>query len=637
MTSKLRQRLPAVLLVTACAGTVAVAVSGARGALGGLDFAPPGHWVSNPGRDLLFHVNGAAATVDTQASLPLAPGDRVYQGDSSVYVIGDARIREFGKSSLEVENEVPAPTGEEAIGVEAPGGPYLVYRKAGTVVRLGERPATIRAGTDLGDPVATPEGSLWLHRTATGVVCELAVDADQVTCPTVTPMGHSGELTVVGSTVAFVDTTTDTVQTVTEQGLGAPVNVGADLPHTATIADADAAGRIAVVDPGARRLHLIGTAGLGNGDPAASSPDTVTVPLPDGEYTSPEPSGSSVVLLDRRSNTVHTYTSDGRPQAVTPVPPETGVPRLNRGADGRVYVDGDQGGHVMVVDEKGAVNQVPLVEEKPGGPGDPQAPPPEPQPGQGPPPAPAEPPTQAGPPPQQKQALPTPEQPQPKPQPKPQPQPQPQPQPKPQPQPQPKPEPQPDPPKPLPASPPGVATNLTTKVNGTSVQFSWGAAAPNGGKVTAYHVSWKPAAGAGSLTTPGTARSATLSGLAPGTSYTVTIVAENSAGQGASASTKVTVPGPKVTVTRGKPSEYDGCGPPCHKMRIRATGLEPDTEYEFNPFSNHPTWENPGSAWTTDENGEVDFQNIDFGEPGYEVWVVIQETGTTSPHYTWPG
>ncbi|MBN6039078.1 fibronectin type III domain-containing protein [Amycolatopsis sp. 195334CR] len=637
MTSKLRQRLPAALLVAACAGTVAVAVSGAGEALGGLDFAPSGHWVGNPGLDLLFHVNGASATVDTQAGLPLDPGDRVYQGDSSVFVVGGSRIREFGKSSLEVENEVPAPTGEPAVGVEAPGGPYLVFRKAGTVVRLGERPATIRAGTDLGDPVATPEGALWLHRMATGVVCTLAVDADQVSCPTVTPMGHSGELTVAGSAVAFVDKTADTVQTVTAQGLGTPVNLGVDLPHTATIANADTAGRVAVVDPGARQLHLIDTAGLGTGSAAAG---TVTVPLPDGEFTSAEPSGSSVVLLDRRNNAVHTYTSEGKPQAVTPVPPETGAPRLSRGADGRVYVDGDQGGHVMVVDEHGAVSQVPLTDAgKPGGIGDPQAPPPEPPPDQG---------SQAGPPPGNPpaQAQPAPKpapnpqsQPGPKPQPEPNPQsgpkPQPQPQPQPGPKPQPQPQPQPKPPKPLPASPPGAATNLTTAVDGTSVQFTWGAAAPNGGEVTAYHVSWKP--GNGSLTKPGSARSATLSGLKPGTSYTVTIIAENSAGQGTAASAKVAIPGPSVTVSRGKPSEYDGCGPPCHKMRIRASGLEPDTEYEFNPFSNHPTWENPGSSWTTDENGEVDFQNIDFGEPGYEVWVVIEETGTTSKHYTWPG
>ncbi|PXY23947.1 hypothetical protein BA062_27130 [Prauserella flavalba] len=620
---KLWHRLPMALLVAACAATVTIAISGAAQSPRGLDFAPAGHWVVNPELDVVFHVNGAAKSVDAQANLPIDPGDLVYQGETSAYVVGQARIREFGKSTLEVERTINAPTGEQPVGVEAPGGPYLVYREAGSVVRLGERPATIRAGEGLGDPVVTPDGTLWLHRQSSGVLCMLPRDADQVSCPTVTPPGHSGELTVVGEQAAFVDTTQDTVRAVSDGRLGDPVNVGVDLPGTAQVATADAGGRIPILDPAENKLHLLDGRGLTT---PGADPRPVTVELPDGEYAAPESSGSSVVLLDLEGNTVRTYGNDGRPREVTPVAPETGEPRLTRGQDARVYVDGDKGGHVMVVDDGGSVSQVPLVGEEDRGDRPPQGPPPErtpepppaqpdrPSPPPSPPEAPDPGPVLAEPQPQGGQVEPPPAQPPAEPPPPP-------------------PSPPPSPP-PAPATPPGIAPNVTATLQGDAVQVTWGAAADNGAPVTAYHVSWQP--GAGAQTVPGGARSTVLTGLRKGTSHTITVVAENSAGRGPGASTTIAIPGPSITISRGEPSEYDGCGPPCYKIRVEATGLEPNTFYDFEVDSNHPTWNNPGSGWETDENGNAVFENIDFGEPGYEVWVFISELNVVSNRLLWP-
>lgn len=625
------------LLAGVCGTTVVIAISGATQPPRGLDFAPSGHWVANPGLDVVFHVNGAAKTKDAEAPMVIDPGDRVYQGDTSAYVVGQSRIREFGKSTLEVERTITAPTGERPVGVEAPGGPYLVYREAGTVVRLGERPETIRAGQGLGDPVVTPDGTLWLHRRASGVLCKLPGKAHQVSCPAVAPRGHLGELTVVGEQAAFVDTTQDTVRTVGDGELGDPVNVGVDLPSTAEVGAADAGGRIPVLDPAKRQLHFVDGRGLSTPAPPTRP---VTVQLPDGEYASPESSGSSVVLLDLESKTVRTYTSDGKPQQATPVPPETGEPRLTRGRDARVYVDGDKGGHAMVVDERGTINQVPLVGEKDRADGEraPQPPPPEPErkPRRVPDRAPERP-NLPEPPPERRSEPPVVAAPPPPPPPEPNRAPRRE---------EPQPPPPPPPPPPAPASPPGIAPNLTATPQDGSVRVHWGAADANGAPVTAYHVSWRPVTGAGKVTTPGSARSTVLSGLQSNVRYTITIVAENSAGRGTPATTRVTIPSddaPVVTVTRGSTtSKNEECRPPdCGLMRFTLEGFDPDTDYTVTPYSNYPdyTADNPEDGCTTDGDGYYQDEAFPFGHVGYEVWVVVEGPNGEryeSARYTWP-
>src|SRR5439155_11838652 len=89
----------------------------------------------------------------------------------------------------------------------------------------------------------------------------------------------------------------------------------------------------------------------------------VTVSLADGAYTGPTTSGESVVLLDETRNMLLTYGSDGQRRAETTIPGEMKQPRLSRGEDARVYVDGSEGRQVLVVDHDGAVDQVPVVGE----------------------------------------------------------------------------------------------------------------------------------------------------------------------------------------------------------------------------------------------------------------------------------
>ncbi|OXM72480.1 fibronectin type III domain-containing protein [Amycolatopsis sp. KNN50.9b] len=633
--SGLRRRLPTALLVAVVVAGVAVAVSAAGRPLPGLNLAQGGHWIAFPGLDRVFHINGSARTVDASAEVPgLEPGSQVVQGETSGYVVGRSRIYEFGKSDLSVERSYVPPTGEVPVAIETPGGPYLVYREAGRVVRLGDGAVTIPAGGVLGDPVATPDGTVWLHRLDSGVLCRLPRDAEQVSCPVAAPAGHTGGLTVVGRDAAFVDTTSDVLRPVTGDGFGEPVPARMDLPPNARIAPADADGRVAVLDPATRRLHLVDSAGL---DERRAPAAPISLALADGDYAGPTVSGSSVVLLDLTRSTVLTYSSQGDPKRTMPVPPEAGEPRLARGEDARVYVDGAEGRHVLVVDHDGAVNQVPVVgAQRPDEPGAPVAPPPEapvtqpqdrPQngPQNGPPTGPSvenRPPSgpqggtggrpggQGGTPPPSSSRV------------------------------TPPPAPPPSPPPAVPASPPGVPPGLRATVQGENVQLTWGAAPPNGAAVTAYRISWQPASGAGgSMTRPGSARSATLSGLRQGVTYTVTVVAENSAGRGAPATVQTMVPvqrTPQITIRRGEDTTYDGCeAPDCAFMHVEMTGFDPNTRYEVEVFSDNPGYSNPGRGVRTDAEGNEVFEDFPFESVGYRVWVEVN--GVRSNQYVWPG
>jgi hypothetical protein len=601
-----RGRLPLVLLVGTSLVAVTAAISGAATPGPGLRFAQAGHWVANSALGTVFHVNGAARTVDAQAAIDgMEPGSQVVQGDTSGYVVGRSRILEFGKSSLSVEQTLTPPTGERPVAVEVKGGPYLVYREAGRVVRLGGSSVTIPTGGPLGAPVTTPDGTLWLHRTGSNVLCRLAPDADRVSCPAAAPAGHTGLLTVVDKRAVFVDTETDTLSPVADDRLGRPTRIGVDLPPTVQVAGSDVSGRVAILDPTARRMHLVDATGLGT-DRAAAAP--VTVSLPDGAYSAPSASRSSVVLLDLRHNTVLTYDSAGKQEQVTPMPPETGEPQLSRGEDERVYVEGAEGRHVMVVDHDGGVGLVPVVgTDKPDASKSPVAPPVEPTP------APTtsapQPPARTGP----ERSTPgregstttragAPRQ-------------------------------------PVPASPPGMPPNLkATGGNGTIV-VSWGAAAGNGAAVSGYRVAWAPTSGSGggSATQPGGARSMTITGLTRGAMYRITVTAQNSAGRGSPATVQATVPAParSVTVSRGSDTTYgDSChAPDCAFMRVVMRGFKPNTSYTILPHSSEWYDYNPGTTLNTDRNGNLTFEDFPFDAVGQQVWVTVD--GVESNRHLW--
>ncbi|MFJ1760488.1 fibronectin type III domain-containing protein [Amycolatopsis sp. NPDC088138] len=589
---------------------VTLALTGAVSPTPGLSFSPSGHWVVNPGLGLVLHVNGSSRGVDAKAAVPgLAPGDSVVQGDSSGYVVGPSQVTEFGKSDLAVTGSTPTPVvGERPVLLETDGGPYLVYRDAGSVVRLGPAMTVVPAGGKLGDPVAAKDGTVWVNRVDTGSVCDLPKAADQLVCPAAAPPGHAGALTLVGEKPVFVDTTADTFSVVGPSGLEPAVALGVDVPPGARVAGSDAQGRVAIFDPSASRLHLIDTAALTRDRPGVPP---ITVDVPPGDYATPAATGDTVALLDTHGRTLRTYGADGRGRAVTPIPAEPGDPRLSKGEDQRLYIDGDAGKHVVVVDPDGSAVDVPVVADPPKE-TPPVAPPPVtpvPPPSQGRPDPPRPPastvppkPTSNRPAPPSRTVPPVP--------------------------------PAPPPVVAAPATPPGVPGGLSATVSGSAAQVRWSAAAPNGAAVTAYHVNWSrtDGSGAGSLDTAGGGRSASIPGLVAGAAYRVQVAAQNSAGRGAAAATTFTRPAPKPSIKLSQGTRPQGadrnCGrdeetPDCAWMHVVLTGFAPNTSYHVQPHANNSGYSNPGVTESTDENGSMTLNAFYYYGVGNTVWVTV--------------
>jgi hypothetical protein len=601
-----RARLPIVVVVLACVTGVTAAVTGAANPLSAVNFLMPGHWVFNGDLKMAFHVDGATGDVDARASVPEGgAGAQVYQGDTSGYVVDDERITEFGKSSLEVEGTSAAPSGEVPVGLEVEGGPYLVYREAGKVVRLGKDARSIDVGGPVGDPVATSDGTVWLPRTSAGFLCELSPGASGTACRVLLPEGNQGAMTVVDDRPMFVDTTADMLHAVEPDRLGDGRELGIDVPDTARVASTDVAGRVAMLD--GNTMHLVDS-GV---DPASAPAAPDTVDLPDGDYDGPVSTGSAVALVDRSTDTLITYDSRGQRKASKAIPPEDGDPRLTLGEDDRIYVDGAEGEHVLVVDEDGSVTDVPLVGE------DENAPSPDREPelgSEGPaaPPANDSPPVVAGPPPlpdREPQNPPQQEEPD---------------------EPE-EPVVQQDPPAPpvVPASPPGAPTAVSAVAGDASATVNWGAAPDNRAPITGYTVSWP----GGSLPV-GPVGTANITGLANGTSYVFTVTATNAAGTGPGASSgPVTpvapVPNPSVVLARGGDTSSDACpAPNCSWLHVTMTDFAPNTTYTITGVASE--WGDDFSepaVMTTDANGAVTFEDTRFDGAGQEVRVRVDGPG----------
>lgn len=501
-----RARLPVLAVVVACVAGVVAAVTGAANPVSAVQFLLPGHWVYNSALQSVFHVDGSTGDVDARANVPGSAGDQVYQGDTSGYVVGDSRITEFGKSSLSVEDSKAPPSREVPVGVETAGGPYLVYREDGKVVRLGEQHVVLSLGGPVGTPVATRDGTLWLPRTKAGLLCQLPAKAEQVSCPVLLPKGHGGALSVVSDRLMFVDTTKDTLHVVEKDGLGAPRALGVDAPDDARFASTDVAGRLAILD--GNEMHLVdagmGTAGIDRAEP-------VTVDLGDGEFTGPVSTGSVVAVVNRTTGTLVTYDSRGEKQQSKTLPPENGEPRLTRGEDDRIYVDGAEGEHVVVVDKDGGLTDVPIKDDggktaRPTGGQDPDTPVAAPKP--------------ATPKPPQQEQKPPPVTP------------------KPPVDPTPPVDTEPPAPPEVPASPPGAPTVVNAAASDGTATVSWTPGPANRSPITSFRISWP----GGETTVPGTARTTVVNGLANGTTYVFTVNAVNAVGAGPGVASNAVTP-----------------------------------------------------------------------------------------------
>lgn len=612
-------RLPLALLALVVVAGVAAAVTDASASSGGVRFAQFGQWFAQPdeeGNGTVFRVNGSTGAVDAKVKVyAMEPGSQVVQGDTDGYVIGKEEGARFGKSTLTVDQKFPLPTGERPVPLQVKGGPYLVYRDQGRVVRMGgDEPVSIAVGAALGDPVATSDGTLWLLRKDTNGLCYLKPDTEVVDCRTSAPAGHLGALTVVGKQAVFVDTDSDTFTAVSESGLGRPVRIGRDLTAGAKIAAADVAGRVAVVEPDTNRLQMVDASRLADGRVTAPAP----VGLPPGEYAAPAAGRDSVVLLDRRGNKVLIFDRDGSKRGERQVPKDGAQEtQLTRGEDQRVYVAGGEGKRVLVVGENGRAETVELVGTVDHNDAQPIAPPAETKP-------PAtggtDAPRQASSTPSRGSGGTTPQgntQTQ-------------------------------SPrtsgntaPTANPPSPPGRPPGLRARASGSSIELTWRPATANGAAVTDYRVTWSGGS-SGSRTVGGSSRKTTLNGLTRGKTYRITVAAQNTAGRGTAASTSVRLPAPvatrSVTVSPGRTTRYeDDCLPPeCRFIKVVIRGFPPNSEVDVDVFTEDWGEFNPGVHRTTDAKGEQ-IVDDEFPYNGTGGAAYVRVNGVESNHVRWPG
>ncbi|MEV8378383.1 fibronectin type III domain-containing protein [Kribbella sp. NPDC056861] len=585
-----RGRVALAGVVAVCVTVTGFAVTGAGTAPAGMKFVQSGHLIYNSTLRTVFHLDGGTKNIDGRVPVPgAAPGSQVVQTDKSGFVLAENGTIEFGKSDLQVADPLPVPAAGRPVGLEAAGAAYAVYRQAGKIQRFGEKPAAASIDGVLGQPVVTSTGTLWVNRVATGEICRLPLQADRLACGAKLAAGHTGVLTLVGDQPVVVDLTAKELRAVDDDGLGrAATFAQLDVSPATLVAPNDLSGRVAMINPDKGLLQLVDAASLTSGRTPAPP---VVKKLRPGKYEQLASSGDGLALIDTTTDTLMTLDRNGDERALRRIPPPSAQAKtgpedrsvLFRGGDSRLYVDSRAGEHVMVVDLDGEVTDVdvsgqvdkrggrvtpkpveppkstpPPVEPPPSTPsGRPSSKPTEPPastepPEQGLPEQPTDPatesterpsaPTTKNPPPtknprQTKPSVPAakPSTPPPtKPPVKPSTPPTQPPTTKPPAKPSTPPPTVPPPTKPpVVAGKPGAPGGVTGRAGDGSAVVSWTAAAPNGAAITSYVVSWPGS----SLTTSGSTRTATVTGLTNGQSYVFTVRAVNSAGSGAGAST----------------------------------------------------------------------------------------------------
>ena len=141
-----------------------------------------------------------------------------------------------------------------------------------------------------------------------------------------------------------------------------------------------------------------------------------------------------------------------------------------------------------------------------------------------------------------------------------------------------------------------------------------------------------------------TGTSASFSGLTPGETFTVTVIAVDANGQkSGAATTEVTTEQatPELTVSAGEYKPIGSCNTPgCKQVMVKGTDFEPNASLTCKAYNqpvegaeSYPDFQ-PFEV-TSDENGNFGpLQAGVFGFPRYDVWVTCGEV--ESDHITWP-
>ncbi|MCE3552379.1 fibronectin type III domain-containing protein [Pseudonocardia sp. RS11V-5] len=354
----LKGRVPAaVISAVVVAGLVGLATVAIGTAGPAVAFAQSGHWVFNRAESAVVHVDSGTRAVDARVAVPQAGGDEAFavQGPTQGFLVGRRNITVFGKSTLTVETTIPSGQDELPVGIETVGGPYLVYKQAGTIVRLGVPPTTIPVGGPVSRPVYTDDGTVWVHRTDNGDICSLAAGESELDCSIGTPAGAPGALAITQAVAGFVDTSDDAVAIVQGAGLLPPVGVGTDLPNGALIADRDSENRLPAVTANPNRLVLTDDGGVLAGRAGAAP---VVVELGPGDFSAPVAANGVVALIDLTRHRLLTFAMDGRPLGTADLPPGEGQATIARGSDGRLYIDDASGAQTHVIGRDGSITSV---------------------------------------------------------------------------------------------------------------------------------------------------------------------------------------------------------------------------------------------------------------------------------------
>jgi hypothetical protein len=315
-------------------------------------FQQAGHWVYNATVGAVFRVDGGGKSVDAEVrGVQAEAGSQVVQGSTNGYVVRADGVIVFGKSDLTVKSTVRIGIPEEPVGIEAQGGPYLVYRQHGQIVRLGDQQQTITVGSVVSSAIATADGALWVRNAEQ--FCQLAPGSTALACQLPAQAGDAGALLSVAGKPAFANLSKRTLTPLTGDtaGRAVPMDVTGSLPTTSVVAQSDVNGRIPIL--AGQRLLLVDAAGAKKAE---------SINLPPGRYDAVAATGAAVAVLDTDKRVVRTFAADGKPLHTHELSKKKGDhkggPRVTAGQDGRIYIDDETGEVVTVVDGDGTVSEV---------------------------------------------------------------------------------------------------------------------------------------------------------------------------------------------------------------------------------------------------------------------------------------